>query len=139
MAAAPKPVHGTLVSGNMDQNLWFALLFNFQPHPNYLISPRKARALRLELRPFSEICSAEIAFADRILLNKLGAQVGVGQTSTRNWTAGFGACGHVPGFHLGYLFLTHSQVRFGKMRGLPATLLRNDQRTQNRAQQETIM
>ena len=28
----------------------------------------------------------------------------------RNWTAGFSSCVHLPGFHVGYLFLTHSQI-----------------------------
>ena len=30
---------------------------------------------------------------------------------TRNWTAGFSPRFHLPGFHFGYLFLTHSQSK----------------------------
>ena len=36
--------------------------------------------------------------------------------TTRNWTAGFGPCFHLPGFHFGYICLTHTQMerpRFG--------------------------
>ena len=31
-------------------------------------------------------------------------------SATRNWTAGFGPCFHLPGFHCGYVFLTHSHL-----------------------------
>ena len=31
--------------------------------------------------------------------------------TTRNWTTGFGPCCHLPGFHLGYLFWTHSHIQ----------------------------
>ena len=44
--------------------------------------------------------------------------MGMGQNeATRNWTAGFGPCFHLPGFHFGYPFLTHQPhgpSRFGK-------------------------
>ena len=34
----------------------------------------------------------------------------MGQNETRNWTAGFSPSFHLPGFHLGYIFLTHNHV-----------------------------
>ena len=37
--------------------------------------------------------------------------MGVGQNkTTRNWTAGFCPWFQLPGFHFGYLFLTHSHI-----------------------------
>ena len=44
---------------------------------------------------------------------KAVGQLGMGQNeTTRNWTAGFGPCFHLPGFHFGHLFLTHCQLAF---------------------------
>ena len=38
--------------------------------------------------------------------------LGMGQNqTTRNWTAGFSPWFHLPGFHLGYLLLTHSHFK----------------------------
>ena len=58
-------------------------------------------------------------------------QMGVGQNeTTRKWTAGFGPCFHLPGFHVGYLFLTHSSMsrsksKVGQMSRLTRFFLRN--------------
>ena len=38
------------------------------------------------------------------------AKMGMGQNKSHQGTAGFGPCLHLPGFHFGYLFLTHSQM-----------------------------
>ena len=40
----------------------------------------------------------------------LGAFLGMGQNSARNWTAEFRPWLHLPRGHFGYPFLTHSQI-----------------------------
>ena len=62
---------------------------------------------------------------DPLLGSLKNEQMGMGQNeSTRNWTACFSLWFHLPGFHFGYIILTHSQNGHGWMCiHLPARIL----------------
>ena len=44
---------------------------------------------------------------------------GCGSKLNHQGTTGFGPCCHLPGFHFGYLVLTHCQIRIPKGGGMP--------------------
>ena len=57
------------------------------------------------------------------LLARTLEDLAMGQNSSRNRTAGFCPCFHLPGFHFGYLFLTHSQLRFLRLTDVPRDIV----------------
>ena len=45
-----------------------------------------------------------------VLLSRMLLLYGCGSTLNHQGTADFSPCFHLPGFHFGYLFLTHSRI-----------------------------